>query len=379
MRFESQLIVNLHHLGENIELLKKLAPNNKIIFMVKADAYGHGMEAISRYAYVNKGIDCFGVASLGEGARVRKSLKALPVGKSAPEILIFSDLELDKNLDLYVEHNLIPVISSIEDLKILLADLKLSKKKFCLKFNTGMNRLGLEEKDINELILLLKKSNINQIHHLMTHFSNSYFKITENDKTNKQYEAFKKIKLLLGSEFKIKETSVSNSGAIEQQFGLGETHIRPGLMLYGPASVGGYKNQKRLWNGKIISSLKTRIIKVREVEKGTPIGYGGYVVHRDGVLITLPIGYADGILTYYSGYKFKLKGYNAKIIGRINMDLTSVFVETENLSLLEVGDNLNLWDESQEKMLDFCRQVNTTAYQIFTAVTSRIPRGYLDK
>jgi alanine racemase len=91
---------------------------------------------------------------------------------------------------------------------------------------------------------------------------------------------------------------MANSGAIEQQIASDYSHIRPGLMLYGPASVEGK------WDGRILSELKSNLISVFEVKKGTPIGYGGHVCHADGKVGILPLGYGDGLMTYYSGAEF---------------------------------------------------------------------------
>jgi alanine racemase len=372
MRYNSEFSVNLNLLGENICSLKKIVPENKIIFMVKGNAYGHGLIEVSRYANIDHKIDHFGVASLGEAVTLREEL-------SDSKIYVFSDVEMNSFASEYIQKKLIPVISSLKDLELFLNHAGFDNHPFCLKFNTGMNRLGLEQEDISQIKKILKSKKCSSIFHVMTHFSHSFFKIKDGDKTSRQYETFKKIKKELREDFSILETSVSNSGAIEQGFGLEESHVRPGLMLYGPASIGGYKNEKRLWHGKIISSLKTKILSTRKVKKGQPVGYGGHVIHKDGIIIIIPLGYADGILTYYSGYKSLLKKHQAKIIGRINMDLTQIFVDSNNVDLFNKDDEIIFWNADQDKMLDFCTQVKTIPYQVFTAITSRVPRRYYDK
>jgi alanine racemase len=370
MRLNSSLYVDFEILKENFKKLNSLAPDNKIIFMVKGDAYGHGLIPISKFVENESLTNSFGVASLGEA-------QALRSGGIKSKVFVFSDCEVLSELAAYEKLNLIPVLSSLAQVRAFLA-FKSSNIPLVLKFNTGMNRLGLDIDELEILIAELKKSSVKTISHLMTHFSNSYFKIKKNDKTQRQYEIFKKIKKELESHFEILDSSVSNSGAIEQKFGLEETHIRPGLMLYGPASVGAYKNVERLWTGEIISRFESNILSIRKVIKGDPVGYGGVVVPENGTILTVPVGYADGFLTYYAGLKIKLKDKDLKVHGRINMDLTSFF-STENASSFLVGERIEFWNHTQDSMTDFYTQAKTIPYQVFTAITTRIPRIYSDK
>lgn len=370
MRLNSSLFIDLKILNKNFKKLESLAPNNKIIFMVKGDAYGHGLKQISAHVEKEGLCECFGVASLGEAIVLRSSgIKS--------KIYVFSDVEVASELSTYEQMDLIPVLSSLEQVHSFLK-FKSCKIPLVLKFNTGMNRLGLNHSDIGDLTSLLKANKITSISHLMTHFSNSYFKIKKNDKTHRQYETFKEIKNYLENHFLVGESSVSNSGAIEQKFGLEETHIRPGLMLYGPASVGAYKKEERLWSGEIISRLQTKLVSIRGVNKGDPVGYGGTVTPNNGSILTAPIGYADGILTYYAGLKLKIKSHEIKIHGRVNMDLTS-FYSSQKSDQFSLEDEIEFWNHSQDSMTELCTQVKTIPYQIFTAITTRIPRIYSDK
>jgi len=370
MRQNSSLYVNFEILKENFQKLNLLAPDNKIIFMVKGDAYGHGLIPISKFVESESLASCFGVASLGEA-------QALRLGGIKSKIFVFSDVEVISELATYEKLSLTPVLSSICQIRAFLS-FKSQSIPLVIKFNTGMNRLGLNKNELEILISELKKSNIKSISHLMTHFSNSYFKIQKNDKTERQYEIFKEIKKELESHFEVQDSSVSNSGAVEQKFGLEQSHIRPGLMLYGPASVGSYKKAEKLWTGEIISRFQTNIISIRKVHKGDPVGYGGTVVPENGTVLTVPVGYADGFLTYYAGLKITCNGKDIKVHGRVNMDLTSFFT-IEDADSFSIGDMIEFWNNSQDSMTDLCTQVKTIPYQVFTALTTRIPRIYSDK
>ena len=192
------------------------------------------------------------------------------------------------------------------------------------------------------------------------------------DRTHRQYQLFIKIKEELNSAgICIEETSCANSGAIEQNISLEETHIRPGLMLYGPNC--GLKNS--LWKGRPISCFQTEVIKIFPVKKGTPIGYGSHIVGKDGFIVYLPIGYGDGVLTYYTGNHFEFNGTKAQIIGRVNMDLTALFFENLPTNI-QVGSKLSLWNENDD-IPELAARLKTSPYQIFTALSNRVPRRYL--
>ncbi len=367
MRLGSKLTVDLGQLATNVNLLKELA-SNEIIFMVKADAYGHGLLEVTHFAYHELGIKRFGCACLGEAMAIRKAYPQMEA-----ELWVFSDsnLEQEEAKEYYLDYNIAPVIHALSDLKIVLNDKDYQYLPLILKFDTGMHRLGLCQGDLDEIIMLLKSSGRKTVKHLMTHFANSYLKIKQTDRTSRQYQEFLDIKQNLKTAgISIEETSCANSGAIEQKFSLAETHIRPGLMLYGPHC--GLKERK--WQGKPISTLSTKILKQFPVKKGTPIGYGGHVIGKDGHIIYLPLGYGDGILTYYSGQAFYQNGEKAQFIGRINMDVSAIFFENLPTGLAS-GKEIHLWDKDKD-IPELAAQFKTSSYQLFTALTNRVPRRY---
>jgi alanine racemase len=324
--------------------------------MVKANAYGHGINEIIDYAYEQGGITNFGVASIEE-------LSEVNINRDI-NFWIFSELGIRESKQKY-QDNIIPVLSTLSDLNYFIMHYK--GHKFALKFNTGMNRLGIE--DVDQAIKILKDNQIDRVEHLMTHFSSSYFKIQEGCQTSIEYSRFVKIKEIFdANSIEYNGTSVSNSGAIEQGFGLKESHIRPGLMLYGPASFGLIGKSSSMWKGKIISSLESKIIDIRKVLKGTKIGYGGTKVKENGYIVYIPIGYGDGLLNYYSGAQVRCADQVGYIFGRVNMDITSVFFKYEPKS-----DFVKIWDEN---LVNFCTQVSSIPYQVLTNISRRVPKLY---
>lgn len=369
MRIGSSLDINLSLLEHNFSLIKK--ESNNIIPMVKANAYGHGILEISSFLLRELKVKSLGVATLGEALYLRQNLPS-----DEFQILVFSDFNLrDKDSKEIISHfDIDIVLSSIQSLKIFLDEREFSKKKLILKFDTGMHRLGIEPHEIREVISLIQKSGRKEISHLMSHFSSSYLEAKKIDYTKLQVEEFLKIKNELQSYFAIDETSISNSGGIEQNLGALCSSVRPGLMLYGPES---YPKPNLTGETKLISSLRTYLLKKRTFKKGEPIGYGRSIIPYDGVVLYLPLGYGDGLLTHMSGLDMNINGAKAKVVGRINMDLSCYIISEKDSGLFSEGDEIFLWKNDNQTLKQIYEHCNTSPYHILTSISQRIPRYYL--
>ena len=132
------LRVNLSHLQHNLGQVQKLAPGAEVLFMVKANAYGHGLAKIVEYSSQQLGLTSFGLASLAEALELRRAEKDYHY-----ELYVFSDLSLSQHWEQYLEHKLLPVISHMDDLAQVLGCRDCRHLPLVLHFDTGMNRLGL--------------------------------------------------------------------------------------------------------------------------------------------------------------------------------------------------------------------------------------------
>lgn len=372
MRLDSTLNVDLEKLQSNIDCLKSYYPKKNILFMVKADGYGHGIIEVSKAA-LEVGVTSFGVASLGEGLYLRKNLR-----EYTSDIYVYSDNQLDQSeyCELYLEQKLIPVIYHLDLLKIFLENKDLSKLPLALHFDTGMNRLGIRDDELEETINLCTKFGRKDIYHLTSHFSDSVLKSSSN-KNKKQVERFNKVKAEFKSaNFKIQNISMANSGALEQKME-SEDHnvIRPGILLYGPKSLIHSDYSKIDWENKLISSLETKIIDVKRVKKGDPVGYGSTPCPRTGNLHILPLGYGDGFPTLMMGKKLLINERKATVIGRVNMDMMQVMFDDESTELKR-GDSVSLWDKSGNGVDLMCQELGRISYEVFCSLTSRIKRKY---
>lgn len=372
MRSESILEVHFSRLDNNLSKIKKLAPKAKILPMIKANAYGHGILPLAQFMFHEYKLTEFGVASRGEALKV---FNQDPLFKG--QIFVFSDTDIlhpELSLD-YLHYPMVPVLHQLSHVQRVISDKNFEFLPLVIKLNTGMNRLGIEKSEWPALVTLLKKYHRKEIFHLMTHFAVSFHVLKENDKTHRQFQEFKIAQKYFEDEgVSILNTSVSNSGAIEQKFGIDETYIRPGLMLYGPGSVDVKKNHP--WTGECISNLKTTILKKFQAKRGTPIGYGVNVMPEDATILVLPIGYGDGIFTFWSGVEFILKNHRAKVFGRVNMDMMFIQLPIEAFSDFKEGEVIELWGNEWSQLVELSSQMKTIPYQLFCALSDRLSRVY---
>ncbi len=364
MRHSSYLEVNLNLLHKNVEKIRSLA-KTKLIPMVKGDAYGNGMVPVSRFLVEECGEKKLGCASLGEALTLFQESPQLDV-----EMLVFSDTELknEKVREAYLNHRITPIVHSVSDLEILLKP-EFKSIPLHLKINTGMNRLGLS---LDELIMIAPKLKARGVQHLMTHFACSYYPLKNNDKTNRQLAEFDKAKgILKAASVDVAETSIANSGAIEQNIGCNETYVRPGLMIYGPYSV-----EPRIWDGHQISKLVTKVLKTFHVKKGTPVGYGVNVAGEDGFIAIIALGYGDGLSTYSSGTELLVNGLKARIFARVNMDMAFLMFDLGAESKIKEEMSVEIWNNDNRVIAELAAQMKTIPYALMCGITSRIPRIY---
>lgn len=375
MKFRSRLVVQLDHFAYNINQIKSISPDANILCMIKADAYGHGMIPIARYAVTQLGIKEFGCATIGEALLLREELHELEF-----DIYVFSDIQLEllENADIYIKRRIIPVISNVSELDYILHTPEFRYFPICLKFNTGMNRLGLDPMDAPLIINKLKQHDRLSVHHMISHYANAGSDMYTHEVNVIQRKKFTEIKQIFrDSGIHIEKTSQANSGTIEQKVipeNTGDTHVRPGLMLYGVSSIDeGVKGQ---YKGKLVSSLETYILRTFDVKKGDVVGYNSTPCPEDGMIAILAIGYGDGFFNRYSGAHVYHKGFEGQIIGRVSMDMTHVFFKKEAVGKIKAHEIFKIWGQTEGDFENFCREVKIIPYEVFCALLPRVPRVY---
>ncbi len=374
MKFRSRLVVNLDNLSFNYSQIKKMAPQSKVLFMVKADGYGHGMISIVRYSVCELGIKDFGCATIGEALVLREELNDLEF-----DIYVFSDIQLEllENAEIYLKRRIIPVISNVSELDYILHTDGFQHFPICLKFNTGMNRLGLDPSDASLIINKLKQHRRGSIHHLISHYANASFPMASNERNIAQRDRFNELKnIFREAGIVLERTSQANSGCIEQGYGFEDTHLRAGLMMYGPTSLLPEFSSSGFFQGKTVSSLETYILRTFEVKAGTPIGYGSTLCPYDGLVAILAIGYGDGFSTRYAGAHLYHKGFEGVITGRVNMDMIQVLFPIEAKDHIKAHEIFTIWGKQDGDLLKFSAETKTIPYELFCSLLPRIPRVY---
>lgn len=363
MRYSSFLEVDFSQLEKNVRSLSLKAEGKSILAMVKADAYGHGSIPITHFLFNELKIKDFGVATLGEGIDLRKNLSLI-----GAQIFVFSDLEFESSFNQFVEWNLIPVISDLDSLKIYFSHNIQRYLPLVLKFNTGMNRLGLNLSMVDEVIRLCKNYNQREIFHVMSHLSDSYMQ--DSSQVKKQQVVFGEIISSLKTACTIQHTSIGNSAYIEQEMFQDESYVRPGLALYGGDPVYPFSRCS-----KLVSSFYFKIIAVRTLREGDLLGYGNTMLSQDSQVAIANFGYGDGFSTLIQGTDLLIDGDPVKIIAKVNMDLT--FLLFPKNKKIKAGDVFSLWSRHDDNFYRLFHQSQGSPYTLTTQISSRILRKYV--
>ena len=240
-----------------------------------------------------------------------------------------------------------------------------------------MYRDGLDPNDAPLIVNKLKLHGRNSVHHMISHYANASFPMDNNERNVFQRTRFTEIKKFFHDNgITLERTSQSNSGTIEQKYGFEDTHVRPGLMMYGPTSLNAEASEMGHFQGKLVSRLETYILRTFDVKKGDVVGYNSTPCPADGVIAILAIGYGDGFFNRYSGAHLYHKGFEGTIIGRVSMDMTHVFFPTEARGHIKAHEIFTIWGEQEGDLLKFSSETKTIPYELFCSLLPRIPRVY---
>jgi alanine racemase len=360
---ETILEIDLKALQHNFEVIKsKLHNNTKILAVVKAFGYGGDASIIATRLALLK-VDYFAVAYIHEGVALRKSGIISPILVLHPQIANFETL---------IDHCLEPNLYSTRVLNAFIAIAKEKKQTHYpvhIKFNTGLNRLGFSENDVDYIIQKLSNARQLKVKSIFSHLAASE-DLNEITFTLGQIESFKKIAALFEQKIGYKPLlhQLNTSGIInyaeEAQFDM----VRTGIGLYGFAN-----DSKITAQLKNVMSLKSIISQIHLIKKGETIGYNR--AHKASALIktaTIPIGHADGIhrsLGNGKGY-VTIHGEKATIVGNVCMDM--LMVDITNISCVE-GDEVIIFNH-QKTVNELAQKAHTISYEILAAISQRIKR-----
>jgi alanine racemase len=355
-------VINLNALQQNLQTLQKCAPNSKIIAVVKANAYGHGMVKVAQTLQKLANVNAFAVARLSEALTLRDA------GIDKPLLLLEGFFE-DADLTTLIKHNLQSVVHSQEQVEaILKADLK-KPLPVWLKLDTGMHRLGFHPEQFDTAYQQLQScKNVQQPINLIAHFNCA--DELDNPTTAAQIKLFKQhIKKSSGLN------SLSNSAATLAWPDAHHDMIRPGIALYG---ISPFADQRaKDFQLKPVMTLKSRLIAIREHKAGESVGYGGiWTARQDTRLGVVAAGYGDGYPRMApQGTPILVNGRLVPIVGRVSMDMLTVDLGLRHCD--RVGDEVTLWGEGLPAE-QVAQHIGTIAYELVTKLTSRVPLQYTE-
>jgi alanine racemase len=341
--------IHLDHISENFALAGRLAPNQKRMAVIKANAYGHGVTEVAA---------CLGAADAFAVARVDEAIQLRGSQPDKPIVILEGYLD-EAETNACSEFNLTPVIHSDYQFPMLSDTLP-----FWLKFNTGMFRLGFGTEQSGRLAKLVAKKNLQG---LMTHFANADNPTHElNALQIQQFD-------VCCADFPDAPRSAGNSGVVMQFNQALVDWVRPGLMIYGggPAGI-------PLENLKPGMTLSAPVIAINHLKSGDAIGYGStWRADKDCRIAIVALGYADGYPRETpAGTPVLVNGERRTLVGRVAMDMVTVLLEEQDT--VTPGDHVVFWGEGLP-IDEVAASAGTISYTLMTCLGSRVKRVFNDQ
>ena len=351
----AQALIDLAALRHNYQLARQCS-GGKALAVVKADAYGHG--AVICAQALQAEADGFAVACIEEALELRAA------GITQPILLLEGFFEASE-LALIDQHQLWCVVHSLWQLDAI-EQARLSRPlQVWLKLDSGMHRVGLFPEQYQAAYRRLQASGKVDKIVLMSHFARA----DELDcpRTEEQLAVFNAAREGLQAE-----VSLRNSPAILGWPQVPSDWVRPGIMLYGATPF--EQAQTLAAQLKPVMTLQSKIIGVRELPAGEPVGYAArFVAERPTRVGVVAMGYADGYPRHApTGTPVAVDGQLTRIIGRVSMDMLTV--DLTDLPQAGLGSRVELWG-AQVLASDVAAQAQTIPYQIFCNLR-RVPRLY---
>lgn len=372
MQARAVLEVNLSAIKHNVRLLN--TGQGFFCPMLKANAYGHGAVPIAKALY-EEGVKQVGVINTDEAWSIRENCPEL-------DILIFSPLLNSNDLDWIIQEKIVLVCSDWKDLKAL-SKLK-TKARIHLKFDTGFSRLGFLPEEATQILAFLKDHSHIELEGIGSQLLSGGELADTNSPTHKQLQSFLKLQKL----FPNKKNHLLNSSALISCYvnsldyakGLG---YRPGISLYGIKPEVSLKTksaqaQWQKWDLIPSGCLKSQIIALRTIPKGTAVSYNSLWVAKEKTLIaTISLGYADGFSRSVDAQpRYVLfRGQKRPIVGAVGMDFFMIALKKEDQNT-QRGEELILFGHPDLTVQEQAQAVGTIPYELFVSLGSRVERVY---
>lgn len=351
---QATIYIDSEALQYNLNRVKQLAPHSQIVSMVKANAYGHGVQDC--LAALNA-TDAFGVACLEEALEIRR------LGYTQP-ITLIEGVFTENEMEDVIQQKLECVVHRHEQVEWLIQNKEAYNAlglKVWVKLNSGMNRLGFKINEIIAVIHQLKSLDFNCV--LTMHFANAD---VDHPLNEQQIQQFLDVKNACEPIL----ASCCNSAAIYKYPNLHFDYVRPGIMLYG-ATPFADKDVNEL-DLKPVMSFEAEIIALNQIQAGESVGYGSTFTATNSMQIAIvSIGYGDGYPRAYVKPNYvAIDKQLTPVIGRVSMDM--IAIDTTNLQV-KVGTKVELWGKT--RLVDDVANANgTIGYELLCRLSNRPQR-----
>lgn len=354
-----QLTIDLTIIKQNYLILCQQCPNAVVSAVVKANAYGLGAEPIAKLLE-EQGCRHFFVANTQEAFALKKTITP------SSFIYVLNGVFADDAQDILNNH-FIPVLNNSEQISLWQQTTKNKTASCCLHLNTGMNRLGLPEDELNHLMQDNSLKNLN-LSYILSHLSCA--EQFENSFNTEQKIKFQRLSKQLPNCKK----SLANSSGIFLGKDFHFDLVRPGAALYG-LNPTPYLKQSPILNPL---TLTAPIIQLQTLKAGESVGYNQtFVAKRTIRLATLPLGYADGYSHRLSNKSIvHIAEHQAPIIGNVSMDLLTIDVTHIPQKYLSLGQPVQVINQST-CLNQLANLGNTIGYEFLTNLGARYERKYI--
>jgi alanine racemase len=363
-------VVDLACIRHNLRVVQEKAPGRKIIAMIKANAYGHGLRQVGAHLAA-AGVDYLGAAYIEEALELRQAGITIPIITSGP----FSKFQISQ----FIENQIDFTVASVDALQLISESAAFYKKRVNvhLKVDTGMMRIGIRHSNAQQLFeAALKMEKQVKVVSLLSHFASADSE--DLGSARLQLERFLEAAYFYDQHSLPKPLlHIANSAAILRMPESLLDMVRPGIMLYGYHPSKHSEAEAEL---RPALSFRAKVMYFKVILKGSSASYGGtWTALENCRAVTLPIGYGDG---YPRGLSNKgqvlLRGRRYSVIGRVCMDQTIV-----NLGNGEAynGDEAVLLGRQGDEVItadDIAAQLGTINYEVLTGISQRVPRIYLN-
>ncbi len=360
--------IDLGAIAHNIAQIRAKVAPARVMAVVKANAYGHGAAQVAATALAS-GAQYLAVALVEEGIELRAEGVKVP-------ILVFGGM-VPEQAPLFARHGLIATVYTREAAQALAQEASRTNRAVPVhvKVDTGMGRVGVDWKEAVPFLRWLAGVEGVRVEGIYTHFATA----DEKDKAFAELQLARFQQVLEGAqELGLRLLRhAANSGAILDLPASYFDLVRPGVMMYGYYPSPEVSRSVPL---RPAMTLKTRVLFVKRVERGTSISYGRqFIASEPTTIATLPVGYADGYNRLLSNQaEVLIRGRRYPVVGRVCMDQILVNLGPE--SDVQPGEEVVLLGRQGEEEISIyaiCEKLRTIPYEVTCWVSSRVPRVYL--